>query len=205
MTKQENIILALAGIFQSAALVNEIANHGNCEGNTFATSINSIYKIDSASTVDVFSGVAGVRFGLVQLERLLANNKDFPPNIMRYVIGLLYIEKHLRKSKQLGAELANRLKSVNRQLDYYAPLDAPLIDNLASIYNDIFAQLSYRIQVIGKRQYLTADDLIAKVRAVLLAGIRAAVLWRQLGGNRWQLLFKRNSMERSVKTLLANV
>ena len=33
-----------------------------------------------------------------------------------------------------------------------------------------------------------------KVRALLLAGIRAAVLWRQLGGSRAQIIFARKKM-----------
>jgi len=30
-----------------------------------------------------------------------------------------------------------------------------------------------------------------RIRACLLAGIRSAILWRQVGGTKWQLLFFR--------------
>lgn len=201
---EQNITLALAGIFQTAALINEIAHHGNCEQSALMASINSIYKIDSNSVADVFTDVSGVRFGLVQLERLFDNNKTFPQAIMRYVIGMLYLEKALRKNKKLMGDLTSGLKRINRQLDYHAALDATMINNLAELFKDVFGQLDFRIQIIGKREYLTPDDLAAKVRALLLAGVRAAVLWRQLGGTRWQLLFKRRTLERCTKALLTS-
>jgi high frequency lysogenization protein len=203
MTKEQNITLALAGIFQTAALINEIAHHGNCEQSALTASINSIYKVDSNSVTEVFTDVSGVRFGLVQLERLFDNNKTFPQAIMRYVIGMLYLEKCLRKSKKLMDDLTSGLKRLNRQLDYYAALDGNMINNLAELFKDVFNQLDFRIQIIGKREYLTPDDLAAKVRALLLAGVRAAVLWRQLGGTRWNLLFRRSTIQHHVKTLLA--
>ena len=205
ITKEQNITLALAGIFQAAALVNEIAHHGNCEQLALTASINSIYKIDSTSVTDVFTGISGVRFGLVQLERLFDRNKTFPQTIMRYVIGLLYLEKCLRKNKKLADDLTAGLKRISRQLDYQLSLDSTMIQNLAELFKDVFGQLDFRIQIVGKREYLTPDDLAAKVRALLLAGVRATVLWRQLGGTRWQLLFKRRSIEQSAKVLLATI
>jgi high frequency lysogenization protein len=203
MTEQENKTLALAGIFQAAALVHEIASHGNCEISALTASINSVYKIDSSSVSEVFTNVSGVRLGLAQLERLCDNQKDFSQPIMRYVIGILYLEKQLRKNSALLTTLSNALKQINRQLDYHEPLESTMIQNLAEVFKETFAPLNFRIQIIGKREYLAADDLAAKIRAILLAGVRAAVLWRQLGGSRWQLLFKRHGIERSVKSLLA--
>lgn len=204
MTKQKDSTIALAGIFQAAALINEIAHHGSCEAAALEASINSIYKIDSITVSDVFGDVLGVRLGLIQLERLFNNNKNFPQQIMRYAIGLLYLEKCLRKSKKLMDDLADGLKRITRQLKYHAALDAVMIENLATLFKDVFGQLDFRIQIIGKREYVTPDDLAAKIRAILLAGVRATVLWRQLGGSRWQLLFKRHMIERQAKELLAD-
>jgi high frequency lysogenization protein len=47
--------------------------------------------------------------------------------------------------------------------------------------------------VTGNPTYLQNTATADKVRALLLAGIRAAILWRQVGGQRWHLLFKRGS------------
>jgi high frequency lysogenization protein len=39
----------------------------------------------------------------------------------------------------------------------------------------------------------------------LLAGIRAAVLWQQVGGGRLQLMFSRQRLLREAKTLLSRL
>ena len=43
-------------------------------------------------------------------------------------------------------------------------------------------------------RHLQQTDTAAKIRALLLAGIRSARLWRQLGGHRWQLIFSRRKL-----------
>jgi len=47
--------------------------------------------------------------------------------------------------------------------------------------------------------------LANKIRTLLLAGIRAAVLWRQMGGNRWQLLFSRKDIINDAKMLIGEI
>ncbi|MDX1397057.1 MAG: DUF489 family protein [Oceanospirillum sp.] len=37
-----------------------------------------------------------------------------------------------------------------------------------------------------------------KVRALLFAGIRSAILWHQLGGRRWKLLLGRKKILRAL-------
>jgi high frequency lysogenization protein len=40
------------------------------------------------------------------------------------------------------------------------------------------------------------------VRTLLLAGLRSAVLWRQLGGGRFDLMFGRKKIMREAEALL---
>jgi high frequency lysogenization protein len=44
-----------------------------------------------------------------------------------------------------------------------------------------------------------------KVRALLLAGIRAAVLWRQVGGSRLQILFSRAKIKAAAEKILQQI
>lgn len=53
----------------------------------------------------------------------------------------------------------------------------------------MISPLGPRIQVTGSPAVLQSPQVQAKVRATLLAGIRAAVLWHQVGGGRLQLMF----------------
>ncbi|HLR87578.1 MAG TPA: DUF489 family protein, partial [Wenzhouxiangella sp.] len=42
----------------------------------------------------------------------------------------------------------------------------------------------------------------AFVRAILLAGLRSAILWHQVGGRQWQLIFRRGKMLQEARSLL---
>ena len=55
----------------------------------------------------------------------------------------------------------------------------------------------------GEQTYLRNNDNAAKIRALLLAGIRAAVLWQQLGGSRWTLFWSRRRYIATAKKLLS--
>ena len=46
------------------------------------------------------------------------------------------------------------------------------------------------------------SGVVAEVRATLLAALRSAVLWRQLGGSYWDLLLSRRAMVETAKSLL---
>ena len=55
----------------------------------------------------------------------------------------------------------------------------------------------------GEQNYLRNDDNAAKVRVLLLAGIRAGVLWQQLGGNRWSLFWSRKKYVATARKFLS--
>jgi high frequency lysogenization protein len=74
---------------------------------------------------------------------------------------------------------------------------------MAAIYVDVISPLGPRIQVTGHPLSCKARRQ-AKVRATLLAGIRAAVLWHQVGGGRLQLMFSRNRLTTQAKQILAH-
>jgi high frequency lysogenization protein len=59
--------------------------------------------------------------------------------------------------------------------------------------------------VNGDEQYLSRTETVNKIRALLLAGIRSALLWRQCGGARWKFLFYRKKLHDEAKFLLTQV
>ena len=50
--------------------------------------------------------------------------------------------------------------------------------------------------------HLQVSSNAARIRALLLAGIRSARLWRQLGGSRWQMVFSRRRLLNELYPLL---
>ena len=69
-----------------------------------------------------------------------------------------------------------------------------LLAHFADLYSEEISQLSPRIMVRGVAQHLQNPDNQHRVRALLLAAIRSARLWRQTGGTRWQILFGRQRL-----------
>ena len=62
---------------------------------------------------------------------------------------------------------------------------------LGSLYADTVSHLRPRVLVQGNPHYLGQAGVVAEIRAVLLAALRSAVLWRQLGGSLWDFLLRR--------------
>ena len=57
-------ILALAGIFQSACLVQQLAREGRTDTDALRTSIQSVLALDAPDVEAVYGGARGVRLGL---------------------------------------------------------------------------------------------------------------------------------------------
>ena len=70
-----------------------------------------------------------------------------------------------------------------------------IFEQLAKLYQDTISTLSYRIQVQGRLENLRNDNIANRIRTLLLGGIRSAVLWYQLGGRRWRLVFYRKRVQ----------
>jgi high frequency lysogenization protein len=93
--------------------------------------------------------------------------------------------------------LGKGIEQVRSQASYFQKssgsneIHENVVAALAELYKDTISALSPRIVVNGEQGYLTIDSVVDKIRAALLAGIRGAVLWHQVGGRRWQLLFQR--------------
>ncbi|STO54149.1 lysogenization regulator [Canicola haemoglobinophilus] len=80
-----------------------------------------------------------------------------------------------------------------------------MLSTLASIYVDIISPLGARIQVQGFPLYLQQLSIQNRIRACLLAGIRSAVLWRQMGGTKWQFLFSRRKLIATAQQIYSSL
>lgn len=202
MNKFEEQIIALAGMFQAGYLVREVARAGSTHGEIFEHSINSVLKLDSHSVSDVYDGLAGVKTGIEILASLYSpETKARDMEISQYVLGIAYLERKLMKNGELLNTLKAGIERANAQSETYSSVHENVIANLASTYQDTISTLQPRIVVAGEQTYLSDTANANKIRALLLALMRSAVLWRQLGGRRWHLLFKRSKIMRAAKML----
>lgn len=203
-------ILALAGLFQAARLVQQLAREGRADAPAFATGIHSLLALDAPSTEAVYGGAAGLRLGLELLHTKLAGDTD-PGDIeiAKYVLSMIQLERRLRRQPDMQDAIRRGIEAVQTQMKFFQPggngsVHPRLIEKLAELYTQTLSTLTPRIMVNGDHGYLADPQIAARVRATLFAGIRSAFLWRQLGGNRWQLLFSRKKIADGAARILKN-
>ena len=196
--------LALAGLMQAAALVHRIAHSGSADGAALEASLASVFRIDAESAAAVYGGVAGVRLGLQTLLTQL-DGAGREPSLTRIAVTVLHVERRLARRRELLQKIHDGVMQAIRQRDHFGSAHPGVLAALAEVYAGTVSQLRPRVLVQGNPQYLAQDTVVAEIRAVLLAAVRASVLWRQLGGTYTDLLLRRRALAVAVRGLLSEV
>ncbi len=195
--------IALAAVYQSAIMAHELANSGAVrDPKSWEVCLNSLYKIDASSTEDVFNNdMSGLALGLNTLIKSFNKDSHYI-NVIKYTITLLSLAGKLQQRPDMMDVIAQGLNDSKVLQNKDEPLNAAVIGKLAQIYSKTISQMQPRVIVAGQPFHLKDQVTTEKIRAILLAGIRAAVLWRQVGGTQLQLLFKRKTYIEEAKSLL---
>ncbi|GEA49748.1 high frequency lysogenization protein HflD [Vibrio inusitatus NBRC 102082] len=196
--------IAFAGICQAVALVQQVAKDGHCNSAAFETSVAAIINTNPADTISVFGNERDLKIGLECLSRGIDSSAT-GNELTRYVISLMALERKLSQRRDSMAQLGDRLQQIERQTEHFDLFEEQMISNLASVYLDVVSPIGPRIQVTGNPAMLQQTSVQSKVRALLLSGIRSAVLWRQVGGKRRHLIFGRKKMIEQAEILLARI
>lgn len=197
-----NQVIALAGLAQAVHLVQQIAKRGQADQEAFAASIGSVLKIDADSVEDVFGGLAGIKDGLLKLRQQLGGRESIDPEHARYSAMLVFLENKLEKRPDVQQKIREEIEQAALQAQKTSITDESVLEILAETYHKHISPLGPRIIVSGERIFLTDPDNAHKIRALLLAGIRATVLWRQCGGARWKFLLNRKKLQQETQALL---
>jgi high frequency lysogenization protein len=206
VNKWDNISIALAGIFQATGLVEQLAKTGQVPTDPYRISIESLLVMNPANTLDVYGGsVANLRQGLERLRDVLQNGQAAHADALRYSLGALHLQKKLSANTAMLKEVGTRLQQAAHQAEHFSSTHENVIANIGGLYTDTISTFRFRIQVSGDYNYLQQQRIAHQVRALLFAGIRSAILWRQVGGNRWQLLLGRKKILGSVENLLRSI
>jgi len=195
-------VIALAGVFQACQLVETTAQTGITPSEPFAASVHSIFEQNPKDTESVFGSVASLRIGLDTLEKALniQSNKQIA-DTLRYAIGVTHLQRTLLKNKNILDKLGTGIDNATLQAAHFEENHENVIANLANLYQETLSTFNYRIQVNGQPTYLQQPAVANRIRTLLLAGVRASVLWNQLGGSRMQLMLQRKQLEKHIKQL----
>ena len=179
-------VLAFAGIVQACRCVQQIATTGMAETTALTASIQSILIVDADDCEDIFNAGDKLHTGLKYSVELFSNAGTMErTEVMRMVISVIQLEHTLSKNPAALNEISAGIEKTTEQSEHFSLLHANVLASLAGVYSDTLSVL--------------------KIRSLLLAAVRAAVLWRQSGGSRWQLLFYRKRYLHETKQLLKNL
>ena len=128
--------------------------------------------------------------GLLALLGVQLTPADRDPYVGFDATGPLFVQR--KRNDELSEKLYIGLRLIESRASEFNMSRASKVGKIDILYQDHISPLQPRIIVRGDQSYLLNEDNAAKIRTLLLAGIRAAVLWRQLGGSKWKLFLTRS-------------
>jgi len=202
----EQRTLALAGVAQAARIVDLAAKTGSWPTPFVEASIHSLFCFEPDAVDAVFGTPQGIRLGLEQLSACLSLSQDeSAAQTLRYTLAMLQLEKRFAKRDDLQSIVHARLKHAAYGADNFSSSINTLTSGIAAIYQDTLSTLPYRIKITGSAQHLNSPQVADLVRSLLLCGVRAAFLWRQLGGSRFKLMLSRGDIRDTAARLARDV
>ncbi len=181
VNRHQERALALGALMFSASLVDRAAQGATLQPELTDYLLKPVLARDSESVSQLLPANQQRQQLLASAKQLIRGDAE-SVRVLGYVVELIELAKRLGNHPAAAETLGNQLDA----LDHAEP------EPLARIYQDSIGGLGRRIQVRGDAQALQDESVAAKVRALLLAGVRYAWLWHQLGGRRWQLIIQRN-------------
>lgn len=224
----EDKALALAGIYQASQCVYELATQGKTDSHAFEVMVNSLFNENPDTTLDVYNDdiqniQKGIETLLIQMDSKVVrtvydrtpgsngtDENDTNPGpsaqtrnieITKYVLSIIILEKKLKELGDPFEKIARVLESAKSNQTHFGEFHENVIATIARAYSENVSQVHPRIMVNGHNTHLQNPNIANKIRSLLLAGIRCAVLWRQVGGSRWSLIWHRKKYMRAAQSL----
>ncbi|GGW70819.1 high frequency lysogenization protein HflD [Alishewanella tabrizica] len=205
-TSIQTQLIALAALCQAAKLVQNVARTSESQHAKLELILGSVVNLNPATPLDIYGGeLANLREGFELIVEQLGDKQKKDVELTRYLVGVLGLERRLHKTPKNMSELGQQLSQLERQLQHFTVTDDTIVGKLADIYSDCISSLGARIQIYGQPELLSQSSVQHKVRALLLAAVRAAVLWRQAGGSRLHFIFKRRKLLAAAEAALASL
>lgn len=201
--------IALSAMMQCAQLVHTLATTGDADQRQIDACLDPVFVLDPGTVADVYPEVGRFNSGLTALERSLGKDgmREFAAAI-QYLLGMTVLQQQLARASSMQSQIRRRLQFLRptpaQPEENQTPDDQAMegqsydFSALAQLYQDSISKLSFRIQVKGLPEHLQNKRVADRIRALLLAGIRSAQLWHQLGGRRWHLFFYKKRIRASI-------
>ncbi len=201
MSAMTDRTLALAGLAQALAQVRRIADTGQADQAVLSTAMDSVFRIDAESPADVYGDVSALRPGMRLLGEYFRNEGQ-DPLLPRLALAVLQLERRFVRDGDMTDQVLQGIAVLSAQARNQGATHPEVLAALGRLYSDTVSQLRPRVMVQGNPHYLAQAEVVAEIRAVLLAALRSAVLWRQMGGSLWDFLLRRREIVATAEQIL---
>ena len=188
--------LALAAVFQACELVADLAHQGEADKVMLEVAMGALLNQNPESLVDLYGPVANLTTGINSMTSFMGRQSPAAkqPEVMRYVVSILYLARKLSGNKAMLAKIAEGIEGASRQAQHFSPTHDNVFTNIGSLYQSTVSTMRLRIQVGGSGVYLQQPAIAQRIRCMLFVAIRSAFLWQQLGGTRIHLMLQRKTL-----------
>ena len=195
-------IATLAALLRCCQGVDQLARTGMVTPDRLRTAMTALLCTDAEQALVLYRDPEALRAGLDLLEPLLQGERRAEAaEVLRYAVSVLYLQRRLLRDAATRKRIYAGIEHGAAQARLFSPTHDNVLASIDQCYQDTFGRYRFRIQVRGESGYLRQPGVTIRVRCLLFAAIRAAVLWHQCGGRRWHLLLRRNSLLAEVRQL----
>lgn len=199
---EDDRVAALAAMLVCCQGVDQLARTGVVPPGQLRSAMTALLSTDAGEALALYREPEALRAGLDLLEPLLRGERRADTTeVLRYAVGVLHLQRRLLRDAATRGRIYAGIERAAAQARLFSPTHDNVLANLAQCYQDTLGRYRFRIQVRGESGYLSQEAVAARVRCLLFAAIRAAVLWHQLGGRRWQLLLRRGPLLTRIRRL----
>jgi high frequency lysogenization protein len=204
MTSFDDRVLALAGLVQALRQVRQIAETGQADSAVLATATDSVFRVDADSPEDVYGGARALQPGMQLLLDYFSNagGEARDELLPRLTLAVMQLERRFTREDGTAQKVHEGILALVPTAERLGSAHPDVLSSLGGLYADTVSHLRPRVMVQGNPHYLGQAAIVSEIRAVLLAALRSAVLWRQLGGSLWDFVLRRRAMVGAVQSHL---
>ena len=207
--------IALAALFQSAAQIQRVARFGDVQENEIAPLMRALIITNPHKIEDIYDPKR-LSGGLNQLLTSLYPKEAAQPKnaeLIKIAFSIINLEGNLEKQNMVFNQLDQEVDQLREQVlslhpDYETSenqvlLDYEVIKLYSKIYSNLISPNFPKLIMYGEEVHLRRTEFQEMIRALLLSGIRASLLWHQMGGKRYSLMFRYKDILECARAILS--
>jgi high frequency lysogenization protein len=194
----------LAAMCQAAQLVLQLATLGTCDECALHTQIDSLFALEPKNVEAIYVDIHHLDLGLAYFDIICHHPLRIAEKAaLRMIYSFSALAKKILMNPNIAENLKSQLHRIQEQSQYFGSWDHPrVMQNLGDTYLELANRFNFRLKISGQKKYLQDLENIHKIRAALLSGVRAAVLWHQMKGSFLWAIWHRKTLVQEARQLL---